>query len=67
MSNKETQTAGSPPTHIAYQVLENGKKGYWTRIGAAWAHKDSKGFNIVLQSLPLYGRISLRLASETDA
>ena len=33
----------------------------WTRIGAAWPHKDGKGFNIDLEYLPQKaGRIVLR-------
>jgi hypothetical protein len=66
MSNTDTQTTnGKSPTHIAYQVREGDKKGYWTRIGAAWPHKDGKGFNIQLDCIPLDGKISLRLESET--
>ncbi len=65
MSNTETQTNNSnAPTHIAYQVRENSQKGYWTRIGAAWANKDGKGFSIQLECVPLDGRINLRIASE---
>ena len=65
MSDTETQTAtGKAPTHIAYQVRETSQKGFWTRIGAAWAHKDGKGFNIQLDSIPLDGKISLRVVSE---
>lgn len=57
--------ASKAPSHIAYQVRDNeGGKGFWTRIGAAWPHKDANGFNIQLESVPLDGRITLRLASE---
>jgi len=41
-----------------------GGKGFWTRIGSAWAHKDDNGFNIQLESAPIDGRITLRVASE---
>ncbi len=65
MSTTETETtSGKAPTHIAYQVRDNGQKGFWTRIGAAWAHADGKGFNIRLDSVPLDGKVSLRLPSE---
>ena len=55
------------PTHIAYQVREarNGGKGFWTRIGSAWAHGDGSGFNVQLESVPLDGRITLRVAGES--
>jgi hypothetical protein len=36
----------------------------WIRIGSAWAHADGKGFNIQLETVPLDGRIALRVASE---
>ena len=66
MSDTENQTtSGKAPTHIAYHVREGNDKGYWTRIGAAWAHKDGKGFNLSLECLPVDGKISLRVASET--
>ena len=52
------------PTHIAYQVRDGSQKGHWTRIGAAWQHKDGKGFNIQFECLPIDGKISLRSATE---
>lgn len=58
-------TASKSPSHIAYQVRDReGKKGFWTRIGSAWAHADGNGFNIQLECIPLDGRITLRVASE---
>jgi hypothetical protein len=62
----ETKPASKAPTHIAYQVRDGkeGEKSYWTRIGAAWQHKDGKGFNIQLQAVPLDGSIKLRVVSE---
>ena len=30
-------------------------KGFWTTIGAAWAHQDGKGFSVKLDYLPLNG------------
>lgn len=47
-----------------YWVTPLPEKGYWTRIGAAWAHADSNGFNIQIKTLALDGRITLRIASE---
>ncbi len=68
MSNtKPTEgTTSKSPSHSAYQVREssNGGKSFWTRIGSAWAHGDGKGFNIQLDSVPLDGRITLRVATE---
>ena len=65
MSTTDTQTTTSKtPTHIAYQVREGNEKGFWTRIGAAWAHKDGKGLSIQLDCIPLDGRITLRIPSD---
>ena len=64
-TNTSTASASKAPTHIAYQVRDrDGGKGFWTRIGSAWAHSDGNGFNIQLECVPLDGRITLRTATE---
>jgi hypothetical protein len=58
-------TAGKSPSHFAYQVREReGKKAIWTRIGSAWSHGDSKGFNVQLDAVPVDGRITLRTVED---
>lgn len=43
-----------------YQITEReGKKAVWTRIGAAFTNKD-KSMNVILNSLPLDGRLHIR-------
>ncbi|MBE7506222.1 MAG: hypothetical protein HS101_08035 [Planctomycetia bacterium] len=66
MAKTEKQpTASKAPSHVAYQVRDReGSKGFWTRIGSAWAHADGNGFNVQLESVPLDGRIVLRVATE---
>jgi hypothetical protein len=64
MTTSETPASGNAPTHIAYQVRDGKEKGFWTRIGVAWQHKDAKGFNVQLECVPLDGRISLRIAGD---
>jgi hypothetical protein len=66
MTDTKKQTAASkPPSHIAYHVRNgNSDKGYWTRIGVAWSHADGNGFNVHIETMPLDGRITLRIASE---
>ncbi len=65
-ANTNPKPASKSPTYVAYQVRDReGGKGFWTRIGAAWAHQDGKGFNIQIEAVPLDGRITLRVASET--
>ena len=63
-TTNETPATGNAPTHVAYQVRDGKEKGFWTRIGVAWQHKDGKGLNIQLECVPLDGRISLRTATE---
>jgi hypothetical protein len=65
-NNTETKPTNKAPSHVAYHVRDRGEgqKSFWTRVGAAWAHADGKGFNVQLEIMPLDGRISLRVASE---
>lgn len=66
-TNHTTPTSGQSktPSHVAYQVRDReGKKGFWTRIGTAWAHADGQGFNIQIETVPLDGRITLRVPTD---
>ena len=55
------------PTHRVYTVIRReGQADYWLNIGLAFPHKDEKGFNIVLQALPLDGKIVCREITEED-
>ena len=63
-TTESSATGNNSPTHFAYQVRDGKDKGFWTRIGVAWQHKDGKGFNIHLECMPLDGRITLRNATE---
>jgi hypothetical protein len=50
-----TETNSNRPTHRVYAVIikkEGGAKGAWLEIGAAWSHRDGKGFNLKLDSVP---------------
>lgn len=68
MSQTNTKTNNNAPTHFAYQVRDRGEQSaIWTRIGSAWTHADGQGFNIQLDSVPLDGRITLRVPSEKPA
>jgi hypothetical protein len=60
-----TEKTTKKPSYIAYQVREGSNdESYWTRVGVAFSHKDGKGFNIQVQSVPLDGRITLRVPTE---
>ena len=54
MSNETNPKAR--PTHRIYSVTKNGdSKANWQEIGAAWPHKDGKGFNLKFTARPLDG------------
>lgn len=53
------------PSHVAYQVRDAGEgKSYFNRVGSAFAHGDGKGFNVILDSVPVDGRVTLRTPQE---
>jgi hypothetical protein len=50
------------PSYQAYTVVKReGQDDYWLNIGAAFMHQDGDGYNVVLQALPINGKIVLRL------
>jgi hypothetical protein len=54
--------ANQQPSYQAYTVVKReGQDDFWLNIGAAFMHQDGDGFNIVLQALPINGKIVLRL------
>jgi len=59
--------ANQQPSYTAYTVSKReGKDDFWIAIGAAFMHTDGDGFNIVLQALPIDGKIVLRLPKAQD-
>ncbi len=55
------------PAYRAYTVVKReGADDYWLAIGAAFPHADGGGFNVVLQALPIDGRIVLRLPKDDE-
>lgn len=64
MSNKKETNR---PTHSVYVIQGEGKSERWTKIGAAWPHKDGQGFSFVLDAYPAgNGRVAIRLNTEKD-
>jgi hypothetical protein len=61
MSKKENKNVGRKPDFIAYTV-RNSKdgNGHWNKVGAAWEHRDGRGMDIQLDSIPLDGRLTIR-------
>ncbi len=62
------KTSASVPAFRAYTVVKrDGKKGdYWLNIGVAFAHDDGQGFNLLLQALPIDGKLVLRTYKEPE-
>ena len=55
------------PTHRAYSVIRReGQDDYWLNLGLVFPHKDGNGFNLILQALPLDGKIVCREIAEDD-
>ena len=64
MAERET----AKPTHRVYTVIRReGQDDYWLNLGLVFPHKDGSGFNIILQALPLDGKIVCREIAEEDA
>ena len=54
------------PTHAAYSVRyfkkqDGAADSSWSNIGVAFLHNDGKGLDVVLDALPVSGRIVLRI------
>jgi len=54
-----------PNAQVAYRaytvVKREGQDDFWLPIGAAFMHQDGDGYNIVLQALPIDGKVVLSL------
>jgi hypothetical protein len=62
--NHEASTS-KKPAFVAYSVRDReGKKARFTEIGVAFPHRDGKGFDVLLDAVPLGGRVTLRTLSE---
>ncbi len=65
MSDQENDAGKKHPSHHAFQVNEGQDgKSYFNRVGAAFEHRDGQGFNVVLDSVPVDGRVTLRTPQE---
>jgi len=65
MRTTETKsTTTKKPALIAYQVRNKGEEGFWTKVGVAFQNADGKGYSLLLDAVPLDGRIILRTPTE---
>lgn len=61
----------SKPTHRVYTVIpRKDAKGeddsFWLNIGGGFEHADNGGFNIMLQAMPLDGKLVLRKIKDDE-
>lgn len=55
------------PAFRAYSVIKReGKEDFWLNLGVAFPHDDNEGFNLLLQALPLDGKVVLRTFKEDE-
>ena len=55
------------PSHRVYTVIKReGKDDFWLNLGVAFAHDDDEGFNLLLQALPIDGKLVLRTYREEE-
>jgi len=66
MARENTQNTQpqNAPDYLAWHVTQKGEKSYWNKVGAAWTHKDGRGYTLQLETCPINGRIVLRLPLE---
>jgi hypothetical protein len=55
------------PDFIAWHVSDSGEKAFWTKVGAAWFHRDRKGLSLQLEVMPIKGRVVLRTPLDEEA
>jgi hypothetical protein len=48
------------PAFQAWHVTKKGDDSFWTKVGAAWPHRDGKGLSLILSVMPMNGQIVLR-------
>mmetsp|Transcript_23630 Transcript_23630/g.41951 ORF Transcript_23630/g.41951 Transcript_23630/m.41951 type:complete len:86 (-) Transcript_23630:37-294(-) len=56
------------PSLLGYSVrpIGDGKRSSWSKIAAAWAHKDGEGFEVRFDALPVDGRMVFRTPKDDD-
>jgi hypothetical protein len=61
--SRTTATAAAQPKTPAFQawhVVNKGENAFWSKVGAAWPHRDGKGLSLQLSVIPISGQIVLR-------
>jgi hypothetical protein len=61
--SRPTATAAAQlktPAFQAWHVVNKGENAFWTKVGAAWPHRDGKGLSLQLSVIPISSQIVLR-------
>lgn len=66
-NNSAPAAEAKAPDFIAWHVANRGDKAFWTKVGAAWFHRDRKGISLQLEVVPINGRIVLRTPLDDEA
>lgn len=61
-----TEKTNRSPSHRVYTVKGSDKHSRWVEIGAAWINADAQGFTIVLDALPIDGRLVVRVKTDNE-
>jgi hypothetical protein len=68
-AQRTPKSSSSAPDYRAFTVVKRegkDKSDYWLDIGAAFAHEDGEGFNVLLHALPIDGKIVLRTIKDNE-
>lgn len=59
-----TDTTKNRPSHRLFNVTGDGDNARWTDIGVAFATKDGNGYTLILNAIPVNGRVVMRTADD---
>lgn len=60
-------TSENPRKHkVVYTIIESGEKSFWRAVGAAFVNRD-ESLTVLLDALPVNGRLHIRDQAERDA
>jgi hypothetical protein len=62
MKNQQTTSTRRFDVYVVEEYTKEGEeKANWIRVGVAFENKDGKGFNVQLNSLPVNGKLVMRV------
>ena len=61
LKNQQTTTRRFDVYVVEDYTKEGEEKANWIRVGVAFENKDGKGFNLQLSTLPINGKLVMRV------